>query len=517
MAPRQQESKRRRLRVTTGCLTCRRRHIKCDETRPTCSNCGKKNRTCRYGAPSQGQDRCTDTESIQTSPPPRHEHSEARETRVREPSENGGSTLSLASPTVVGDVTIEAATLESILLSSDYYLPADALQAAVQIHSPHAADAVALQPLQLHTDCPIQLSVTEVAIFRNYVEHVSHWVDSFSADQPFHRHVPILALTCRPLLDSCLAFAAKQMDLVGALVPIGLSSSEPVRYYRLALNAIRALLLHRDHARSDEVLAACILLSTYEMVDVAGDSLGSHLKGVASLLQARQVTGDATGIRGACYWTWYRHETWAALRTGRRMSLLDERYWRPQELESFAHLSPEEIANRVLFIFGQCISFCNDDSYNLGVSPSPGDGSRVWSELREGTALRLEQALHDWKAKLPLSMACFESLKGPGPMNSIDPSTGTIEAMWFVFPHSAVATQLYHASKLMLALKWCQQSHQPPGLANSSFLSQQRRIHYHREQILLTANSGIPDAWGLISTQCLYLAGLWEENECLVL
>lgn len=145
---------------------------------------------------------------------------------------------------------------------------------------PHAADqsAGSLQPLRLHTSCPIQLSVTEVAIFRNYVEHLSHWVrsfllpgseqadlniqvDSFSLDRPFHRQVPILALTCRPLLDACLAFAAKQMDLVGALAPIGLSSDEPVRYYRLALNAIRALLLHRDHAMSDEVLAACILLS----------------------------------------------------------------------------------------------------------------------------------------------------------------------------------------------------------------------------------------------------------------
>lgn len=161
-------------------MTCRRRHVKCDEARPTCSNCGKKNRTCQYGAPSQGQDRCTDPEYIQNSPPPRHGHSEASESRVREPSEHGGSMLSLASPTAVGDVTIETATLESILLSSDYYLPhADALQAAVQIHSPHAADAVALQPLHLHTDCPIQLSVTEVAIFRNYVEHVSHWVSIF--------------------------------------------------------------------------------------------------------------------------------------------------------------------------------------------------------------------------------------------------------------------------------------------------------------------------------------------------
>lgn len=267
------------------------------------------------------------------------------------------------------------------------------------------------------------------------------------------------------------------------------------------------------------------------MVDVAGDSLGSHLKGVASLLQARQVTGDANGIRGACYWTWYRHETWASLHTECVMSpALDERYWRPPEVESFAHLSPEEMANRVLFIFGQCISFCNDESYVLGPAASLQDATRPWSEIRQATALSLEQALHDWKAKLPLSMVGFESLKGPGSIDSICPSTGTMEAMWFVFPHSgtyakhlvpcrallnnaiAVATQLYNASKLMLALRKQQHSPQAPGLANSSFLSQQRRIHYHREQILLIANAGIPDAWGLISTQCLYIAGLVTDG-----
>jgi hypothetical protein len=36
-------------RVRTGCLTCRERHLKCDERKPTCLNCKKSNRTCRRG------------------------------------------------------------------------------------------------------------------------------------------------------------------------------------------------------------------------------------------------------------------------------------------------------------------------------------------------------------------------------------------------------------------------------------------------------------------------------------
>ncbi|KAJ2904484.1 hypothetical protein MKZ38_008015 [Zalerion maritima] len=36
-------------RVRTGCLTCRERHLKCDEATPDCINCRKSNRECKRG------------------------------------------------------------------------------------------------------------------------------------------------------------------------------------------------------------------------------------------------------------------------------------------------------------------------------------------------------------------------------------------------------------------------------------------------------------------------------------
>jgi hypothetical protein len=36
-------------RVRTGCLTCRERHLKCDEAWPHCQNCRKSNRDCKRG------------------------------------------------------------------------------------------------------------------------------------------------------------------------------------------------------------------------------------------------------------------------------------------------------------------------------------------------------------------------------------------------------------------------------------------------------------------------------------
>lgn len=176
------------------------------------------------------------------------------------------------------------------------------------------------------------------------------------------------------------------------------------------------------------------------MIDVVGESLGSHLTGVASLLQARQVYGNVAGIRGTCYWTWYRHEVWAALRTGRQMSL-DSTYWEPEAVTSFEELSPEDIANRVIFIFGQCINFCNDDdTATTAVSNASSEQSRA------ARAASLDQALDDWKSKLPSSMAFV-------PVEKRDESpilSHNLDAIWFIFPHSGKLVSLYSVKNTYL-------------------------------------------------------------------
>ncbi|KOC16472.1 hypothetical protein AFLA70_203g001911 [Aspergillus flavus AF70] len=45
----QRKSRGRGLRTNTGCLICKRRHVKCDEIRPQCGPCAKGQRPCVYG------------------------------------------------------------------------------------------------------------------------------------------------------------------------------------------------------------------------------------------------------------------------------------------------------------------------------------------------------------------------------------------------------------------------------------------------------------------------------------
>ncbi|KAH8819847.1 hypothetical protein F5884DRAFT_892828 [Xylogone sp. PMI_703] len=48
-APQTESQQAPRRRVRTGCLTCRSRRRKCDETKPKCRRCSEKGLSCRYG------------------------------------------------------------------------------------------------------------------------------------------------------------------------------------------------------------------------------------------------------------------------------------------------------------------------------------------------------------------------------------------------------------------------------------------------------------------------------------
>ena len=49
---RERKPRGRGLRTRTGCLTCRKRHLKCNEARPICGPCTRSNHSCVYADPS---------------------------------------------------------------------------------------------------------------------------------------------------------------------------------------------------------------------------------------------------------------------------------------------------------------------------------------------------------------------------------------------------------------------------------------------------------------------------------
>ncbi|KIX97845.1 uncharacterized protein Z520_06623 [Fonsecaea multimorphosa CBS 102226] len=255
-------------------------------------------------------------------------------------------------------------------------------------------------PGELGPNSPLYLTQLELFILRNFVERVARWIEAFSLENPYSTTVPILALECPAVLFSCLAISAKQLVLTRTGSEPQITDDVAVEYYQKALKAFSTLLMEPDSAHSDKILASSIMLSSYEMFEVVGENFGSHLRGIASLLQLWQVNGDSSGIKGVVYWTWYRSDTWAALHAGRRM-FLDEHYWEPRPVDCFDDLSHEEIANRAMFLLGQCISFCNDYQDR--------ENAEAAEELntRQRTRDKLRHDLEQWKRMLPPSFTRF--------------------------------------------------------------------------------------------------------------
>lgn len=247
--------------------------------------------------------------------------------------------------------------------------------------------------------------------------------------------------------------------------------TSPVFYYQQALQEMSHFLIEPRYSGSDELLASSIILSTYvlsfvhsfsttptkpapflryEILDVAGESFGSHLKGVASLIRSHRITGDEAGIRGATYWTWYRHEVWVAFQTGRGM-FLDERYWRPRDVgrEGFEHMEMRDVANRVLFVFGQCVSFYVR-RYRTSDSEGGEDGDsemtrEQWVQRQRRRASELQGALADWQRTLPVSMRiCLQQGQTQGSANaSVGQEIYQFPATWFAYPESGMSPK-YH-------------------------------------------------------------------------
>lgn len=184
-------------------LTCRKRHVKCDEAKPSCGNCNKKTRTCQYeSAKATGPRKSPSSGQRPPSPLERQDITRDATSATADlcsPSAAVDINFQLsdynASPSAVEHVTLAAnsavtpaspissflATLGSVLLDSDSLQPAT-VQSNIRNPLPNCSIGplhAGPQSEHLHVDQAIQLAGTEIPIFRNYVENVSHWASNF--------------------------------------------------------------------------------------------------------------------------------------------------------------------------------------------------------------------------------------------------------------------------------------------------------------------------------------------------
>ncbi|KAH6695277.1 hypothetical protein F5X68DRAFT_163536 [Plectosphaerella plurivora] len=265
----------RGLRTKTGCLTCRKRHKKCDEKQPVCGPCGIADRECVYppnvGVQRNGHRDPRDSTS-QQPPGPSRSPSLSPSPLDPEPhpdthqSVTGRSPLATFAQAAAGTVPspgfpmthpspvglslgdgfnfgYSPDTVSSELWSADFastrwlsLLATDAANAdsGFSLHpspAPPDPDDAEGRPAKAKRPGPprhytatgdperrtwqlerdMTLTNHEAILFRHFTEHVARWLDLLDASTPFAARATRLALRNVGVMKAILALAAKHM------------------------------------------------------------------------------------------------------------------------------------------------------------------------------------------------------------------------------------------------------------------------------------------------------------------
>ncbi|KAI0474060.1 hypothetical protein GGR56DRAFT_563140 [Xylariaceae sp. FL0804] len=404
------KSRSRGLRTKTGCLTCRKRHKKCDERAPVCGPCSVSSRDCVYADAS-----CSS--SIPHPKPPGAGLAVGKESDTASGiSQDSSSHLAPSPHTSINPIPegstsqqpspqfplsdsynygFSPETVTSELLTADLastrwldLLATDAAQAdggfslapspapegelssdanyggldgAERPRDPRDIahdNAVASERHAWQSDQDITLSCHEAVLFRTFTERAALWLDLFDPYKHFSTYAIRLALRNLGLMRAILALAARHNNILQAkLGPLGADPSEEIQYYYETLHYVQTALKFHSYAHSEELLATALVISTYEMLDAVGadSNWQRHLKGVFWIQRSQDVNGASGGLRQSVWWAWLRQDLWAAFRERRRCFS----FWRPTR--DYALLGQDELADRAIYLLSQSVNYCARD------------------------------------------------------------------------------------------------------------------------------------------------------------
>ncbi|KAF9889343.1 hypothetical protein FE257_007453 [Aspergillus nanangensis] len=560
------KSRGRGLRATTGCLVCKRRHVKCDEARPRCGPCMKGQRDCVYNQDDAAKDSSTlqphiheplqilvdacENERPEKGPQPPSSFAASPNPHRPRPTLPGHT----ASPRSPHDF-IPSPSTESVgsarhaslswfeLLASDagkadrnFYLspqqtvvgsPPDipgnafhstvlqprtprereSFQAAAFDHDPELAKRLTSSDLHLlmdepsswRTPAPIQLSEQETSVFAHFIRTVSPWLDYFDPSRQMASVLPHLALRNIGLMKALLAVSSRHLSLwnvdqthqttegtgrrafwKGLIADQRLEKIDrnvAVQYYYETLGYLNKAMHSASYARSPELIATALLISTYEMIDSSNRDWERHLKGVFWIQRCQNNNGESGGLRQAVWWAWLRQDTWVAMRERRRVFT----FWRPKK--PLSTLQPAELACFAHYLLAQCVNYASREECET---------KDMQHRLERGNELLY--MLQEWQDCLPQEFA---------PLPTIH-QADVFSPIWIHPPAYAAAMQVHSLARILVILH-------RPSLGNlQDYRAAQRLLSVSLNTICGIARtvSEDDDMGSLMALHCLFGAGM---------
>ncbi|CAN9363425.1 unnamed protein product [Alternaria alternata] len=449
-------------RTRTGCLTCRERHLKCDETKPTCNNCLKSQRECNWGKKlnfldttcernayliPQGIDYqiafMDESRAIASEYVGGREMYPVEDMEANAPMGNNG--FGMRPPTssrqhIPSMQGIAQESYQQAQLSYNFEQPA-------QQHHGRSISSYSNGPTPSsytmeHSASPGPLptrdylkSQEEVLYMQVFVEEIGIWMDSMDAHKHFSRLLPFHALNEPMLLHAFLACGARHLALVNPKY----SEEKALHYYDVAT---RDLLHSLQDPDRDTFLCAttAVILNVYEIMGERALQRMNHIAGARALIKECRWNARSTGIGAACFWLNVGMEILSCLHFNWQVA------WDPDEWGIEMDFTPETESgkeevwtHRILYVVARICNFRASIPRNQEVA-------RQTLQDRHNEWLRLKDMTDRWNENIPRTMHPMAYLY---PGQTI--SGSAFPEVWLIKRASIIARLFYHTSLVLLA------------------------------------------------------------------
>ncbi|KID88383.1 Zn(2)-C6 fungal-type DNA-binding domain protein [Metarhizium guizhouense ARSEF 977] len=285
-------------RVFTGCINCRRRHVKCDEGAPSCSNCTRLNLPCNFdrkfvfkaarhaGPPGPKADKRAKVAAASSEPRASSRSDSASsgedgsdETSAQESSSiDGVAVTSTMSPT--GSKTPPSSLS---FISEDF--ACNYKHARFPVKGQYMASPVYWCEA---TDVPRQIDFNDNFYLRHFLETVSSYLiiyDTPANSNPY-RQLPSLMSNSGLLRDVMKAFGAMHIAGLPETRNRQVHHSAAVKAYGNVVTQLRDTVAFNQGHPTLELLATTLLLCMFEKISSNDASWRIHLAGAAQIFQS---------------------------------------------------------------------------------------------------------------------------------------------------------------------------------------------------------------------------------------
>ncbi|BCS21085.1 Zn(II)2Cys6 transcription factor [Aspergillus puulaauensis] len=393
--PTQRPARRSVKRRKTGHQNCRNRRIKCDEQSP-CGYCNRRGLECKkadFIVP----------ERWGNTPEPTRAGEESQ------PATRGTAPSSQRQTTPEGDPHIPESTYEifqHVFSVDNDHLPTSDLRSTI------TSDNI--------------LTEEKAGLLRFYQEGIGVWMDIFDHSHTYQNDIVRYSLSSPLLMHAVCALSANQMSLIQNKYLWGPVSS---RFYGQSLSLlINELTKQSSRADGELLLAATILLGSYELLAQPGIDYQRHLYGAQTLIFSRNIGQQGTSLEKASFWIFARQDVALAL-VNERPTLVPPVKW-PVPPESPPAAVEDAFGMRILWLLARVVEV-KFGSPNGGVS----------NIQRE----RVESLV----AEIDLAWAGLPSHVRGVPMKQSHSEDEGLTRVWFCVPSASAACLYYHMAKIL--------------------------------------------------------------------